>query len=624
MVNRLGKIMKPGVHFNLDEKKHSTGLTEDGVAFAEKELGIGSLYEGKNMDIPHYVDNALKAHHLYKKDRDYIVKDNQVLIIDEFTGRLMEGRRWSDGLHQAIEAKEGIRIKGESQTLATITFQNYFKLFEKIGGMTGTALTEAGEFYEIYDLETIVIPTNKPLQRQEPPDVIFANEKGKFNAIISTIREVNKTGRPVLVGTISIEKSEKLSEELDRFGIKHEVLNAKHHAREADIIAMAGRDGAVTIATNMAGRGTDIKLGKGVAEKGGLFVLGTERHEARRIDNQLRGRTGRQGDPGTSQFYVSLEDDLMRIFAGDWVKGIMTRFGFTEDQPIESRLVSRGIEKAQKRVEERNFDIRKNLLEYDKVMNQQRGIVYSQRQELLEMKDVDETIHDMAEFYIEEKVGLLSEDLQEITPDELEAFADAMRLSFDIKIKPDRIKELLREGSLTDTVLDQAMGQIAELKNEFGDERATRVLCDIIRITIDEKWKEHLLEMDHLKKGIHMRSYAQVDPKIEYKKEGFALFESMGDSIKVQVSERLLNVAREALIRETFMEDIDVFNIGDTSHDTIESMDEAQRVAQEHSLHGGDAPQRVMTIVNTEEEPGPNDPCPCGSGKKYKKCCKNK
>jgi len=625
LVNRLGSVMKPGVHFQLDEKKHSTALLEKGIALAERELKVGSLYSGRNMDIPHYLDNALKAHNLYKKEKDYIVKDNQVIIIDEFTGRLMPGRRWSDGLHQAIEAKEGIRIKGESQTLATITLQNYFRMFDKIAGMTGTAKTEAAEFYEIYKLETIVIPTNKPLRREEPTDVIYASENEKFSAIINKIRQINSTGRPVLVGTISIEKSERLSSELERFSVKHEVLNAKHHRREAEIIAKAGQEGAVTIATNMAGRGTDIKLGEGIAGKGGLFVLGTERHEARRIDNQLRGRTGRQGDPGTSQFFISLEDDLMRIFAGDWVRGIMQRLGFSEGQEIESRMVSRGIEKAQKRVEERNFDIRKSLLEYDEVMNEQRTIVYQQRQELMELKGVDEMVAEMFEFYIAHLAEEFPEDPDDLTSKEADMFCQSVKLSLNIGITEEEVRTGYTDGTLVDHVLEKAIENAENLKQKFGREETTRILADIIRVTIDEKWKEHLLEMDYLKKGIHMRGYAQVDPKIEYKREGYALFNQLADSIRINVSERLLNVAEETLTQEAiFDEDVrEVFRIGSAQHDEISSMDEAAQVAAMHSETGGEAQARVETIVNVEDEPGDNDPCPCGSGKKYKKCCKN-
>jgi len=621
MVNRLARMMKPGVHFHLDEKKHTTALLEEGITLAEKVLKVGSLYSGKNMDIPHYIDNALKAHYLYKKDRDYIVKDNQVIIIDEFTGRLMPGRRWSDGLHQAIEAKEGIRIQGESQTLATITLQNYFRMFDKLAGMTGTAITEAEEFYEIYGLETIVIPTNKPLRREELPDVIFATEEEKFRAIVQKIREVHATGRPILVGTISIEKSERLSAELSRFGIKHEVLNAKHHQREAEIIAKAGQEGAVTIATNMAGRGTDIKLGPGVAEKGGLFVLGTERHEARRIDNQLRGRTGRQGDPGTSQFYISLEDDLMRIFAGEWVRSVMKRLGFTEGQPIESRLVSRGIEKAQKRVEQRNFDIRKSLLEYDEVMNEQRTIVYQQRQELLERKGVEEMVGEMIEFYVEELVSRFPEEDEDLEREDIEVFRDTVKRNLHVPLTEEDVRGMYKDGTLVEHVCTRVAEQIDALKDRYGAGKVVDIMADIIRVTIDEKWKDHLLEMDYLKQGIHLRGYAQVDPKIEYKREGYELFNALADAIKTSVAERLLNVSEEMLAHEAAFEEEagDVFRIESFSHQEISSMEDAARM---HSETGGEVQAKVQTIVNVEEEPGPNDPCPCGSGKKYKKCCK--
>ncbi|MFH1707930.1 MAG: preprotein translocase subunit SecA [Planctomycetota bacterium] len=625
-VNQVARVMKAGVHFKLDEKKHSTAVTEEGIALAERQLGVGSLYSGRNMDIPHYLDNALKAHHLYKRDVDYIVKDGQeVIIIDEFTGRLMPGRRWSDGLHQAMEAKEGISVRGESQTLATITFQNYFRLFEKIAGMTGTALTEAEEFYEIYKLETIVLPTNRPMRREELPDVIYASEKAKVKAIIERIRQDHATGRPVLVGTISIEKSELLSGELERFGIKHEVLNAKQHQREAEIIAMAGQMDAVTIATNMAGRGTDIKLGPGVADKGGLVVLGTERHEARRIDNQLRGRTGRQGDPGTSQFYLSIEDDLMRIFAGEWVRNIMGRLGFDDSEPIESRLVSRQIEKAQKRVEERNFDIRRNLLEYDKVMNEQRTIVYQQRQDLLENRAVWEMIDDMLDVYMDVKAGEIPDDQTDRTAEDIQSFIDAMRMNFDVRLTPAEVEAHLKAHDLAACTLGLVQAELAGFRKRFGEEMATRVAADITRVTIDERWKEHLYEMDYLKHGIHMRGYAQVDPKLEYKREGYELFTTMADAVKVQVSERLVRVARGLLERAAAAEEMpNVWQVNDTRHTTIGSMDEAARVAADHSQTGGEARNRVVTIVNKAPEAGPNDPCPCGSGKKYKRCCRGK
>lgn len=616
--------------YTIDEKAKTVILTDEGNLKVERLLGSGNLYDPANIELVHHVLQGLKAHTLFKKDVDYIIKDGEVIIVDEFTGRLMPGRRWSDGLHQAVEAKEGVKIESENQTLATITFQNYFRMYNKLAGMTGTADTEAEEFGKIYNLDVLVMPTNKPMIRADNPDMIFKTEKGKFNAVIREIEELNKKGQPVLVGTISIEKSEVLSHLLKKKGITHSVLNAKYHEREAEIIAQAGRNGAVTIATNMAGRGTDIVLGgntEGLAREilidkkdyteedyrqtflkaekicaenrekvvsaGGLHILGTERHEARRIDNQLRGRSGRQGDPGSSRFYLSLEDDLMRIFGSDRISGIMNRLGMDEDMPIENKLVSRAIENAQKRVEAHNFDIRKHLLEYDDVMNKQRVEIYSFRREILHGEGLKDRIYSMIEDAVDELAFIyLPEDKH---PEEwnLKGLNDALYGMFSItySLTPKSVEEA-RESLIS------AIKEAYEKKEaELGGDMMRYIEKMVMLQVVDTQWKDHLLGMDHLKEGIGLRGYGQRDPLTEYKKEAFDVFAEMTDRISIEVLTRL-------------------FKIQVKKEEALKEIPKTQKLNYNKS---GSPEDRQP--VHKSKKIGRNDPCPCGSGKKYKKCC---
>jgi preprotein translocase subunit SecA len=645
--------------YQVDEKARTVVLLETGIEKAEKFLSIDNLYAPQNMDLVHHIQQGLKAHTLFKRDVDYMVKDSQVVIVDEFTGRLMPGRRYSDGLHQALEAKEGVRIERENQTLATITFQNYFRLYDKLGGMTGTAETEEAEFGNIYKLDVVVIPTNQDLIRLEYPDTIYRTEREKFDAVADEIKELTEEGRPVLVGTTSIDKSERLSTILKRRGIKHVVLNAKYHQREAEFVALAGRKSGVTIATNMAGRGTDIILGgnpefeaklnlrardldwetdteafhtevqklkeawerdhKEVVEKGGLHIVGTERHEARRVDNQLRGRAGRQGDPGSSRFYLSLEDDLMRIFVSERIAGVMQSLGMEEGVPIESKLISKQIERAQKEVEGRNFSIRKHLLEYDDVMNKQRQEIYRFRRELLEGKDQREYIlglaEDIAGEFLESYAGA-DKDPRDWDLDELSLnFQRVYRLDL-----PDNIDEL-SSPELEEEMRSRVKIRYQEKEeNELGPD-AMRFFERLVMLQImDQQWKDHLLALDHLKEGISLRGYGQRDPKVEYKRESFQLFEE------------LWNRATEEMVRMLFL-----------LHPAVEGAGtQPQPRQQQVSYSGPESPtqsalqqakaarpdamdtrtaQVVGQIVRKGPKVGRNDPCPCGSGKKYKKCC---
>ncbi|MFC4766432.1 preprotein translocase subunit SecA [Effusibacillus consociatus] len=522
--------------YTIDEKSRSVVLTEQGAHKAERFFNIQNLFDPENVTINHHITQALKAHHLMKRDKDYVVKDGEIIIVDEFTGRMMQGRRYSEGLHQAIEAKEGVKVQNESKTLATITLQNYFRMYQKLAGMTGTAKTEEEEFRSIYGMDVVVIPTNKPNQRVDLQDVVYKNIRGKFNAVVEEIVQRHAVGQPILVGTTSIEKSEYLSELLKRRGIRHEVLNAKHHEREAQIVALAGQRGAVTIATNMAGRGTDILLGEGVAEVGGLHIIGTERHESRRIDNQLRGRSGRQGDPGSSQFFLSLEDDLMRLFGSENIMGMMERLGLEEDQPIEARLVTRAIESAQKKVEGNNFDIRKHVLKYDDVMNQQREVMYKQRREILERDDLSETVKGMVEDLVKFSVDTYCQE-------------DAVPEDWDLQglleygerhyLSPGKtnVEELSRRADreeLTDFVLGLAMQEYAEREKQLGAFMREFEKVVLIR-TVDTKWMDHIDAMDQLRQGIHLRAYGQRDPLVEYKFEGYEMFDEMIHSIREEV-----------------------------------------------------------------------------------------
>jgi preprotein translocase subunit SecA len=617
--------------YTVDEKARTAILTEEGNIKVERLLGAGNLYDPANIELVHHVLQALKAYTLFKRDVDYVVKNGEVTIVDEFTGRLMPGRRWSDGLHQAVEAKEGVKIESENQTLATITFQNYFRMYKKLAGMTGTADTEAEEFAKIYSLEVIVVPTNKSMIREDHPDVVYKTEKGKFNAVITEIEELHKKGQPVLVGTISIEKSELLSHLLKKKSIPHCILNAKYHESEAEIIAQAGRSGAVTIATNMAGRGTDIILGgnpEGIArdalrdkkdyteddwkqalanaqeactrdkEKvishGGFHILGTERHEARRIDNQLRGRSGRQGDPGSSRFYLSLEDDLMRIFGSDRISGLMGKLGMDEDMPIENRMVTKAIENAQKRVEAHNFDIRKHLIEYDDVMNKQRTEIYSFRKELLQSATLEDRVSSMMDEVADEILGIYCPQEKHREEWDMKGLSDAVYGVFSV-VTQTAPTDL---GSLRETLAKEIRSVYESKESEIGSEMMRYLEKIILLQIVDAQWKDHLLAMDHLKEGIGLRGYGQRDPLVEYKKEAFDIFSEMTERISTEVLRRLFKIQiqkQETIRRE-------------------------QRKQAQLNYNRGEG-SSVAQTVRRGRKVGRNDPCPCGSGKKYKKCC---
>ena len=584
--------------FNVDEKASAVLLTDDGIVKAEKYFGIENYADSQNLELQHYVTQALKANYTMKADKDYMVKDNEIVIIDEFTGRLMEGRRYSDGLHQAIEAKEGVKIQRESKTLATITFQNYFRMYAKLSGMTGTALTEENEFREIYNLDVIVIPTNRPVQRIDKSDMVYKNESGKYKAIIEEIVKAHEKNQPVLVGTASVDKSEYISSLLNKRGIKHQVLNAKYHAQEAEIISHAGELGMVTIATNMAGRGTDIKLGEGVREVGGLKVLGTERHESRRIDNQLRGRSGRQGDPGESIFFISLEDDLMRIFGSERIQGVIDKLGLEETEAIESKMVTKAIENAQKKVEGNNFDIRKNLLGYDDVMNLQREVIYRQRTEVLEGKNLKEQIEGMIEEVISDAVNShLSGEVQDIEAEvkTLLQYLEEICLPHGI-VTVEELADLSNEqikSKLTETIMNIYKGK----EFEFGEEQLREIERVVLLRVVDQKWMDHIDNMDHLKQGMGLRAYKQQDPIQAYQMEGSAMFEEMIEGIKTETVKFLFHVRVERPI-------------------------EREQVAKETSAsHGQDDNSLKKEPIKNDHKFGRNDLCPCGSGKKYKNCC---
>ncbi len=588
--------------FTVDEKARSAVMTEEGIAKAEQLLKVDNLYDPKSIEILHHVNQALKAHTLFKRDVDYIVKNGEVIIVDEFTGRLMPGRRYSEGLHQALEAKENVKIENENQTLATVTFQNYFRMYNKLAGMTGTADTEAAEFKKIYNLDVMVIPTNRPMIRIDNSDVIYKTRKDKFDAAINEIVELNEKGQPVLVGTISIDVSESFSKKLTKSGIKHTVLNAKNHEKEAEIIALAGQKGAVTISTNMAGRGTDIVLGEGVVELGGLHILGTERHESRRIDNQLRGRSGRQGDPGSSRFYLALEDDLLRIFGGERITGIMEKLGMEDGEPIENRLISKAIENAQAKVEGHNFDIRKQLLEYDDVMNQQREVVYRHRREALNGKSLKPSIEEMIHDKAEEIAYNFSHEKTHPEEWDWKGLKKAVFKQFNFrldKINDDTMDGLTREG-LAQLIADFSLKVYNEKEASVGSEEFRHLERIVMLQTVDNLWKDHLLSMDHLKEGIGLRGYAQQNPLIVYKKEGFELFQEMVSRIK----EETLGILYRIQISEPQ-------NIAD-----LQKPKEQQLV-----FSSGDEPVKKNPVKRTQKKVGRNAPCPCGSGKKYKKCC---
>ncbi|MBW2238704.1 MAG: preprotein translocase subunit SecA [Deltaproteobacteria bacterium] len=588
--------------YTLDEKARSVAMTEEGIAKAEKILKVDNLYDPKYIELLHHVNQGLKAYNLFKRDVDYIVKNGGVIIVDEFTGRLMPGRRYSEGLHQALEAKENVKIENENQTLATITFQNYFRMHNKLAGMTGTADTEAAEFKKIYDLDVMAIPTNQKMIRKDTPDVIYKTRKEKYDAALEGIIELHKKGQPVLVGTISIDVSESFSKKLKKRGIKHTVLNAKNHEKEAEIIAMAGQKSAVTISTNMAGRGTDIVLGEGVTELGGLHILGTERHESRRIDNQLRGRSGRQGDPGSSRFYLALEDDLLRIFGGERITGIMEKLGMEEGEPIENRLISKAIENAQAKVEGHNFDIRKQLLEYDDVMNQQREVIYRQRREALNGKSLKPVIEEIIGDKAEEIANAYSDE--RALPEEWDwkGLNKAVFKQFNFRmngIDGDTMDGLTRDG-LSQLIADACLREYEEREAVVGTEDFRHLERIVMLQTVDNLWKDHLLSMDHLKEGIGLRGYAQQDPLIIYKKEGFEMFQDMISRIK----EETVGILFRIQISEP------------------KKIDDLQQPKEQKMIFsGGDQPARKKPVKRAQNKVGRNAPCPCGSGKKFKKCC---
>ena len=608
-VDEVVRTLEKEKHYTVDEKGKTASLTDEGVQYVEEKLGVDNLYDTANITAQHHVLQSLKAHTVFRRDVDYIVKDDQVVIVDEFTGRLMAGRRFSDGLHQALEAKEQVTIAAENQTLASITFQNYFRMYDKLSGMTGTADTEAVEFAQIYGLEVSTIPPNRPMIRRDMPDLIYRTRREKMQAIIQAIKELHATGQPVLVGTISIETSELISQLLKREGVPHSVLNAKHHAQEAEIVAQAGQVGKVTIATNMAGRGTDIKLGEGVVELGGLHILGTERHESRRIDNQLRGRSGRQGDPGSSRFYLSLEDDLMRLFGSDRLSGLMQKLGMQEGEPLENNMVSRAIENAQKRVEGHHFEIRKTLLDYDNVMNQQRTVIYSLRRDLMREPDLEPILNEylsdlLDDMYDGLEVSKAAHDIEEEKP---------VRARLSEVMNIDRV--LPGDAPLPTREEAQELVQsiLAQLKEEAGP-----LYADLLRYflleELDRGWKEHLRNMDFLRDGIGLRGYGQRDPKLEYKREGFNMFQELLVHIRegafraltrVRVEQRPAEVAEEAVAAP-------------------EPEPMFQHKEQPQQLSYSNEPEELLGApaqARAENKPGRNDPCPCGSGKKYKKCC---
>jgi preprotein translocase subunit SecA len=606
-VNSVIPFLKKDADYTVDEKARQVLLTEEaGIPKLERLLSVDNLYDPGNIEVLHHVNQALKAHILFHRDVDYMVKDGEVVIVDEFTGRLMPGRRWSDGLHQAVEAKEGVKIENENQTLATITFQNYFRMFDKLAGMTGTADTEAAEFQQIYKLAVTIVPTNQPMVRQDLSDQIYRTEKEKFQAVLEEVKELHAQGRPVLVGTVSIEKSERLSGLLTRHGVPHNVLNAKHHEQEAQIIAEAGHPGRVTIATNMAGRGVDIKQGEGVVGKGGLHNIGTERHESRRVDNQLRGRAGRQGDPGSSRFYLSLEDDLLRIFGSDRISPIMEKLGMEEGEPIEHPLINRAVENAQKKVEGHNFDIRKHLLEYDDVMNKQRTVIYDMRRDVLGSEDLREMVLEFAGEVAEDLSGRFADGNAHPEEWDFEALSTAVYAQFGFRPEiPETERVTLTSSDLADRVRTGAEAFYAKKEADYGADAMRYLERMFLLSTVDALWKDHLLSMDHLKEGIGLRGYAQKDPLKEYQREGFDLFSDLISRIKEESLKRLflVKVQREEEGAE------------------LKERPEAKRPARV-TLSRGDIKSAGKTTQKREGvKIGRNDPCPCGSGKKYKKCC---
>ncbi|MBU1038086.1 MAG: preprotein translocase subunit SecA [Candidatus Omnitrophica bacterium] len=616
-----GLDIEKGIDYVVNEKNHTVNLTEEGVVRCQDLVGVKNLYEDIQSEWEHHIRQAIRAHALYQKDVDYVVKDDEVMIVDEFTGRLMPGRRWSDGLHQAVEAKEGVKIERENQTLATITFQNYFRMYKKLAGMTGTAETEALEFGRIYGLDVVVMPTNKPMKRTNHADVIYKTEREKFNAVCNEIAQLHQAGRPVLVGTISIEKSEHLSSLLKRMSVPHHVLNAKYHEMEAEIIAKAGQKYGVTIATNMAGRGTDIVLGETVAELGGLHVLGTERHEARRIDNQLRGRSGRQGDPGSSRFFLSLEDDLMRIFGSEKIKMVMERMGMEEGQDIQHPFITRAIETAQKRVESHNFEIRKHLLEYDNVMNKQREVIYDERHKVLFGENLKEYIYEIMEEVLDEALDRYINEKASADNWDFEGFRQYLDSRFAIKAKDLKLEDMKRD-EIRDILTERLKTVYDDKEKELGPEMARHLEKMILLQVVDSKWKDHLYAMDSLREGIGLRAYGQRDPLIEYQHEGYNMFMDMIGRIKEEAIEYLFKIKA---VKETKKEpSVFDFSKQQLMHEEKTQFEgvSAEGRSKEAANYAGQLPeQHTAPFKRQGDKVGRNDPCPCGSGKKYKKCC---
>ena len=594
--------LKEGEDYKVDEKQKTVAPADEAVLKVERIVGIKNLYAPENLELSHCFTAALRAKALMKRDRDYVVRDDEIIIVDEFTGRLMVGRRYSDGLHQAIEAKEGVKIQRESQTLASITFQNYFRMYGKLGGMTGTAKTEEDEFLKIYKLPVVVVPTNRPVQRIDEPDAIYKTKRAKYRAVGQAVEEIHKKGQPILIGTTSITQSEELSAILKKHGVPHNVLNAKYHEKEAEIIKDAGQKGAVTIATNMAGRGTDIQLGEGVQELGGLYILGTERHESRRIDNQLRGRAGRQGDRGQSKFYLSLEDDLLRLFAADNIASIMDRLGMDENDPIEHKLITRSIERAQKKVEARNFDIRKHVLEYDDVMNQQREVIYTERRKILRGEDLKENIFFMLDKIIESEMDQYANAKlypEEWTLDGLIEDAEKVYAP-EGKLKKAELEAMSRD-ELEETLRKTAHEAYAAREQLFGEENMRELEKVVMLRVVDNHWMEHLDRMDMLREGINLRAYGQRNPLVEYKIEALDMFEAMEAAIQTDIAKLMYRVS---IVTQEQQQLQDRLQTARASHGDESDAAEAKK-----------KPQRNKSDI------GRNDPCPCGSGKKYKNCC---
>lgn len=595
--NAFVNTLKEEEDYTVDIKSKTVQLTEEGINKAERYFGIENLFSVQNVTINHHINQALRAKAIMKRDVDYVVQEGEIVIVDQFTGRLMKGRRYSEGLHQAIEAKEGVPIQNESKTMATITFQNYFRMYQKLAGMTGTAKTEEEEFRNIYGMSVVEIPTNKPIARDDRPDLIYATMEGKFKAVVEDIAERHKKGQPVLVGTVAIETSELISQMLKKRGIPHNVLNAKNHAREAEIIANAGQKGAVTIATNMAGRGTDIKLGEGVRELGGLAVIGTERHESRRIDNQLRGRSGRQGDPGVTQFYLSMEDELMRRFGSDNMKNMMSRLGMDDSQPIQSKMVTRAVESAQKRVEGNNYDARKRLLEYDDVIRQQREVIYKQRFEVMDSENIRDIVINMIKDVVERNVHAFTSD-----PDQKDWNLKGLINYLHGNLLPESAISLDDlQGKEQDELISMILEKVEEVYNEREEELGPEKMREFERVivlrSVDSKWIDHIDAMDQLRQGIHLRAYGQSNPLQAYQTEGFEMFNDMIESIKDDVAKYIM---KAQIV------------------DNLKRQEVAKGQAVIPSSDGDQKPKRKP--IRVENKIGRNDPCPCGSGKKYKNC----